>query len=114
MLLSALRSAWFITLFLSSVSLIQAEEVYDLGARRELFVDRHRIESMTGSARLELHTPEPAEVAIKFDEPWELGASAFVTVFQDGDKVRMYYRGAQSVEATGESKSNLEVACYAE
>lgn len=91
-----------------------AAEVHDLGGRRELFVDLRQVESITDSARLVLHPPQPAEVAIQFDAPWELGGSAFVTVFQDGDKVRMYYRGHRSEAFHPEKKSSPEVACYAE
>ena len=97
-----------------SCAVAAAAEVYDLGERRELFVDEQRIESLTGSARLELHSPQPAEVAIRFDAPWELGGSAFVTVFQDGEKVRMYYRGSTSAELAPEKKALPEFACYAE
>ena len=93
-----------------SCAVAAAAEVYDLGERRELFVDEQRIESLTGSARLELHSPQPAEVAIRFDAPWELGGSAFVTVFQDGEKVRMYYRGF----AGSSDHSDAQVTCVAE
>jgi hypothetical protein len=115
----ARRLVWVVAVFVSSVSFAVAADVFELGDRRELFVDRHQIESMSGSARLKLHTPEPAEVAIKFDAPWELGGSAFVTVFADGNplqggKVRMYYRGLRSNLLTKEPKSGPEVACYAE
>lgn len=68
-----------------------------LGSRRELFVDRHVIDSMHGSASLKLHTPTPAGVAIRYDDPWERGekgsTSFFTTVFKDDDMYRMYYRG---------------------
>jgi hypothetical protein len=89
-----------------------AADIYDLGDRRELFVDRHQVESLAGSARLELHSPTPAEVAIKFDSPIDGPTSAYVTVFQDGDIVRMYYRGSGDV---GPDKKMLhQHACYAE
>ena len=77
----------------------------DLATRRELFVDHHLIDSMDG-AGLMLHHPVPADVAIRYDEPWEQGdegsASFFTSVCQDGDLYRMYYRG------------HLEHVCYAE
>ena len=112
--LFAVRLSSLLTLILAIASLATAADVHELGSRRELFVDRRMIESMNDSARLQLHAPTPAEVAIKFDAPWELGGSAFVTVFQDGDKVRMYYRGHRSQKLTQETKSSPEVACYAE
>ena len=33
--------------------------VTDIGSRRELFVDEHLIERLTGEARLRLHEPKP-------------------------------------------------------
>lgn len=101
-----------------------ASAPYDLGGRRELFVDRQRIEAMSGSARLELHPPTPAEIALTFDAPWEGPASTYVTVFRDGDKVRMYYRGYWSPPGTADPdtgrtqpvgrNAGLQFACYAE
>jgi len=95
-----------------AASLASAAEVYDLGDRRELFVDRHQIETMSGSARLELHSPVPAETAIRFDSPWDGPTSAYVTVFRDGDKVRMYYRGSGAIGP--DNKMLHQHACYAE
>lgn len=89
-----------------------AADVYDLGDRRELFVDRRQIESLGGSARLQMHSPQPAEIALKFDSPWDGPFSAYVTVFRDGEKVRMYYRGWQPLDA--KSEKGLQFACYAE
>lgn len=87
-------------------------EVYPLGDKRELFVDRQQVESLSGSARLRLHTPQPAEIAIRFDAPWEGPNSTFVTVFADGDKVRLYYRGWEPVP--GNIKAGNQFTCYAE
>jgi hypothetical protein len=111
-------------LLLVAAPAIRAEPgVSDLGDRRELFVDRHRIDAMSGSARLVLHEPRPAGVALKFDAPWEGPASTFATVFRDGDKVRLYYRAYWTPpEATDPKtgytqpvkKEGLQFTCYAE
>ena len=61
---------------------------------RDLAVSRQQIESLSGTARLALHAPQPADIALKFDAPWEGEYSGYVTVFRDGDKFRMYYRGS--------------------
>src|SRR5436190_2034626 len=82
-----------------------ADQVADLGERLELFVDQHLIESLC-DVRLVLHSPRPAEVALKTDAPWEGKDSAYFTVFADGDRFRMYYRGLGT--------SGVEVTCYAE
>ena len=81
--------------------------VRDVGSRLELFVDDWLIARMD-NLRLAMHRPRPAEVAIDFDRPWEGGYSAYVTVFQDGDVFRMYYRGI------GTAEDAKQVYCYAE
>ncbi|MBI3462461.1 MAG: hypothetical protein HY000_05285 [Planctomycetes bacterium] len=83
-----------------------AEQPIDIGSRLELFVDDYLIDRMTGT-RLVLHPPRRAERVLDFDAPWEGRDSAYVTVFQDGPRYRMYYRGLP-----GEGKQ--EVTCYAE
>ena len=97
-------------------------EPVDIGSRLELFVDGRLIESLKG-VRLKLHHPLPAERVLYFDREWEGGNSGYVTVFRDGVRYRMYYRGASS---TGYAVPSLlkvgetpvaehpQVACYAE
>lgn len=85
-------------------------EVLDLGQRRELFVDRFLIDAMEGTA-LRLGVPQQAGVALQFDAPWELHHCGYVTVFQDGERFRMYYRG---LPVSGKDGSNEETTCYAE
>jgi hypothetical protein len=111
----AVQRRWFsvlsLTCLLAPASLAAAEkpdppgDVFDLGDRLELFVDRHMIESLS-DVRLVLHPPQPREVVLKTDAAWEGKDSAYFTVFQDGDRFRMYYRGLGA--------SGLEVTCYAE
>lgn len=87
-------------------SAIADEPVADLGSRLELFVDRHAIAKQDG-IRLVLHPPRPAEVAIRFDEPWEGPYSAYVTVLLDDGLYRMYYRGWSALDGD-------QLTCYAE
>jgi hypothetical protein len=75
----------------------------DLGSRLEPFVDRYLIESTKG-VDLALHEPRPAGTALVFDKPWEGVTSAYVTVLQDGDHYRMYYRGSSDQGYTLMSK----------
>lgn len=82
-------------------------EIADIGSRLELFVDRHRIQSING-VRLVLHHPKRMEIALKLDAPWDGKYSGYFTVFQDGDLFRMYYRG------WAELKGGEQVTCYAE
>ena len=108
MIFGALSAVLCFTTFLSTNDSGQA---VDIGSRLELFVDDALLENMTGVA-LKLHPPIPREVAIVFDQPWEGNTSAYVTVFQDEDRFRMYYRGSNydiKTEAYGP-----QVTCYAE
>ena len=83
-----------------------------IGSRLEPMVDDFLIEARDGVA-LELHHPIPQDVAIVFDNPWEGNTCCYVTVFQDDDRFRMYFRGSnfdlQAKTHTGEQR-----VCYAE
>ncbi|MFP4028554.1 MAG: hypothetical protein ACLFWL_12245 [Candidatus Brocadiia bacterium] len=83
----------------------------EIGSRRELFVDRSLIEEMEG-ASLRLHQPQPQEIAIVCERPWEESGPGYATVFKDGDLYRMYYRANPGEEGGDESKR--QVTCYAE
>ena len=82
----------------------------EIGRRRELFVDNHLIDEMH-SAELRLHAPRAEEVVLRFDKPWEGAFCGYVTVLQDGETYRMYYRGLPTAGRDGTSR---EVTCYAE
>jgi hypothetical protein len=85
----------------------------EIGSRLELFADEHLVERLGGEARLVVQRPEPKEVVLAADRPWEGNTSAYYTVFRDGDCYRMYYRGAHFDEATRQ-EAHREVTCYAE
>ncbi len=97
------------------------EEARDIGSRLELFVDDWLIESMQG-AELRLHHPVPRELVwddtnLVSGEVWG-GANRSVTIFQDGDIYRMYYRDLAVVEnpvlvSDWFGDENI-VCCYAE
>lgn len=84
----------------------------DITDRRELLVDDHLLERLDGASIL-YHRPEPKEVVLTCDLPWEGNISAYYTLFQDGDRYRMYYRGAHFDTSTKKS-AHPEFACYAE
>lgn len=92
---------------------VTADEPISIGSQRELFVDHFLIDRIEGGARLKLHLPEPQEVVLTTDQPWEGNTSAYFTIFQDGDLYRMYYRGSHWDERTKQS-GHREVTCYAE
>jgi hypothetical protein len=56
----------------------------NIGSRRELFVDRHLIESTDG-VRLTMHHPQLAGTALEFDRPWEGAFCGYVTVMRNDD-----------------------------
>ncbi|MDM8005163.1 MAG: hypothetical protein QUV05_03295 [Phycisphaerae bacterium] len=70
----------------------RAAETLDIGSRLELFADGVLVEKLT-DARLQLHSPIAREAVFRFDAPWEGGQSGYATVFKDGQRYRLYYRG---------------------
>ena len=111
---TVIRSSAFPLLIMTVTLPALAAEPVDIGSRRELFVDDHLIEQLTGNAELRLHHPTPREIAIVHDAPWEGTASSSHTVFQDGDLYRMYYRGWNFWFAKGMLHFSKAVTCYAE
>lgn len=81
----------------------------EIGSRWELFVDDWLIDTRRAAA-LKLHEPERREVVLVADAPWEGMTSAYFSVVQDGDLVRLYYRGSVS----GSDLSADQVTCVAE
>jgi hypothetical protein len=94
-------------LALSATAGGESDGVADIGNRMELFVDKHRIESLNG-VELELHEPQRMETVIRFDDRWDGKYSGYYTVFEDDGLFRMYYRGWSGFE------DGAQVACYAE
>ncbi len=89
------------------------EKALQLGSHRELFADKHLIDKLSGDATLHLHKPEPQEVVLVTDKPWEGNTCAYYSIFRDGDKYRMYYRGSH-YDTKKRRSAHPEVACYAE
>lgn len=89
-----------------------AVEVREIGSRREPFVDDYLIERLTGAA-LRAHRPVPRDVVFACEEPWEGNTSAYFTLFQDGDRFRMYYRGSHW-DVEKKQATHPEFTCYAE
>ena len=114
-----IRTAYCLPLLLLIPVVLRGEEtkpsVVEIGSRRELFVDEFLIEKLTGQAERRLHHPTPQEVVLRFDAPWEGSGSNYISVFRDGDRYRMYYRGAQlSVKDGKLVQPHPQVTCYAE
>ena len=86
------------------------EAPVNIGSNRELFVDHFLVDSLE-NVRLALGVPEHEDAVLAFDKPWEGRYCGYVTVFQDADRYRMYYRG---LPEAGRDGSDNEVTCYAE
>ena len=91
-----------------------SQEPLDIGSRLELFVDKVLVEEIKGEARLQLQRPTPREVVLVADRPWEGNACGHFSVFKDGGRYRMYYRGLQFATGKTLERPHREVVCYAE
>jgi hypothetical protein len=90
----------------------ESDRFVEIGSRRELFVDELLIDRLEGEARRVLQHPVPREIALVCDKPWEGNGLGYVTVMQDGDLYRMYYRGADY--HYGVTATHPQTYCYAE
>tara|TARA_B100000029_G_scaffold257597_1_gene254338 strand:+ start:519 stop:2024 length:1506 start_codon:yes stop_codon:yes gene_type:complete len=113
LILTSRPSLLVVALLVLSCCVVASEPV-QIGSRRELFVDDTLVERLYGQAELRLHHPVPREVSLVHDAPWEGTASGSHTVFRDGERYRMYYRGWNFWFATGMLHFNKAVTCYAE
>ncbi|MBP86601.1 MAG: hypothetical protein CMJ64_07795 [Planctomycetaceae bacterium] len=103
-----------LSILLVLAGVVHSAEPIDIGSRRELFVDGYLIDKLE-AARLTLHHPQPREVAIRFDQPWEGNTSGYPTVMRDGEMFKMIYGGHRMVWDTGKLQmSHSPVVCYAE
>lgn len=88
----------------------------EIGSRRELFLDDFLVDRLSGKAEFRLHHPEPREVVLVHDAPWEGSGSGYHSVFQDGPLYRMYYKAWQLdvASATVRTDAHPLYCCYAE
>jgi len=85
----------------------QEAKVIDVQDRRELFADTYLIDRLDRTQHV-LHHPVPQNNVFSFDLPHEGRFCGYVTVFQDGDVCRLYYRGCP------EDYDKFACTCYAE
>ncbi len=87
-----------------------ARDAIEIADRRQLFVDDHVVDRLDGEVRLELHRPQPREIVLRFDRPWEGIYSGYETVLRDRGRFRLYYRGMPEAK----HDFDTEVTCVAE
>lgn len=87
-----------------------------LGSRRELFIDDFLIDRLRGKAEQCLHEPQPQDVALVHDAPWEGSGCGYHSVFADGERYRMYYKSWHLDLSSGKLRTNSHplFLCYAE
>lgn len=88
----------------------------NIADRLELFIDHTLIDEMHGT-QLRLGVPHPAGRVMTFDRPWEGIHPYYLSIVQDGDICRMWYRGVQSerLGAVGMKDGyDGEWTCYAQ
>ena len=94
---------------------VTAGEPIEVGSRLELMIDDHLIDTMSDSLRLQMHKPVRRNVALITDKPWEGNACSYSSVFQDGDRHRMYFGAYQYEHADGKLLyPHKQFTCYAE
>src|SRR5688500_2350804 len=80
--------------------------VVDIGTRVEMFVDQFLVDKKQ-NVEHKLAEPTRREIVLQLDKPWEGPVSAYYTVFRDGDKIRMYYRGGEDFTCYAESTDGI-------
>jgi hypothetical protein len=87
-----------------------------IGSRRELFVDDYLVGELKGGADLRLHHPQPREIVLLHDAPWEGSGSGYHSIFRDGALYRMYYKAWHLDVRDGKvnTGSHPLFCCYAE
>ncbi len=95
-------------------SLIDNDQVLNIGSHLELFIDDYIIDNLGGKAETRLHHPVIKELAIIHDEPWEGNGSGYHSIFKDGNIYRMYYKAWQIKTDKTRTLTPSIFCCYAE
>ena len=83
----------------------------DIASRRELFVDHHLLERLTGEARLKLHPPKREEVVFQVEGALENACSGVYNVLVENEgQYLLYYRGHYPLGNSGGDASRQQTA----
>jgi hypothetical protein len=93
-----------------------SSKAINVGTRRELFIDDALVERLVGKADRRLGQPQPQEIAITHDAPWEGSGSGYHSLFEDNGRYRMYYKAWHLDVSEGKLRTNAHplYLCYAE
>ncbi|MBV7329317.1 hypothetical protein KFU94_13915 [Chloroflexi bacterium TSY] len=83
----------------------------NVDSQRQLFIDDLWFDRQE-NIKLTMHRPEAREIALQADRPWEERGVHCFCVLQDGDRFRMWYRGAEG--ALDGERPDRTWQCYAE
>ena len=106
----AIAFGWLILGSVAPMKAMATEEVA-IGSRVELFADDYLVAKLNGDAHLVAKQPVAREVVFRADKSWEGSSSLYFTIFRDGPRFRMYYRGTQ---VRDRKLLHPEFTCYAE
>ncbi|MSP13397.1 MAG: hypothetical protein EXR62_10645 [Chloroflexi bacterium] len=90
------------------------QNIRAIGSRLELLCDTWLIDTLSDDASLQLHHPERREVALVTDRPWEGNMCGYMTIFQDGERARLYYCTGRFDPDTGTFQPSNTWIAYAE
>ena len=85
-----------------------------IGSRRELLWDEYLIDTGRTTAELKLHKPQPKEVVIDHNEPWEGDCCCSNCIIPEDGLYRMYYLGENTMDEVGVVREKPSVLCCAE
>lgn len=95
---------------------MNTDKIYDLGSKRELFVDDFFIKALLGNCRRQIHQPIADDIVFTLDEPDEIcnSSGTYNTLLYDGKRYLFYYRTGTSTPTpknpAGMEKALLRVA----
>jgi len=89
------------------------KQIITIGNRREVFWDEALVNTAETTAVLTLHPPQPREIVLLHDAPWEGDGCDYHCILKDGDLYRLYYLAWKNakpeiVVAYAESRDGLQ------
>ncbi len=77
-----------------------------IGSRRELFIDDALVERLSGKAEQRLQQPQPRELALTHDAPWEGTAAAITACFAMVIAIALFYKAWHLDASSGKLRTD--------